>query len=99
MATPEENRQFMERLDERIKKIEERDVPGTDKSKNVLKEFEDTKNYNILKVGLLHAGLPVFKVAPTYTGLQGEIVLYDNKVDTRAIYIYLNGAWYSIAIT
>lgn len=44
-------------------------------------------------------GFPVFTAAPTYVGKQGEIVLLDNGTDTRAIYVYLGGVWYSSALT
>ena len=62
-------------------------------------EFQDIKDYDQLKVRVLHAGLPVFKVAPTYTGFQGETVLHDDESSTRGIYTYLNGTWYSATLT
>ncbi len=97
MATPNENRQFMEQLDARLKKIESN--PIQTREKIAFKEFEDIKDYDLLKVRILHAGLPIFNTVPAYTGFQGETVLYDNKTNARAIYTYLNGTWYSVAVT
>lgn len=41
-------------------------------------------------------GYPVLLEVPTYKGRQGEIVLHDNETDTRALYMYMNGAWYNV---
>jgi len=43
--------------------------------------------------------LPITSVIPTYTAKEGTIILYDNKVDTRAIYTMLGGVWYSTLLT
>ena len=94
MATPQENRLYMEQLEERIKTLE---LKKEEKSEEVTR-FQDIKDYDLLKVRELHAGLPVFKVAPTYVGFQGEVVLHDDESSTREIYVYLNGTWYSVAV-
>ena len=43
--------------------------------------------------------LRVYSVVPTFTADNGTVVLYDNKVDTRAIYTMLGGVWYSTLLT
>lgn len=44
-------------------------------------------------------GFQVLDAVPTYSGMQGEMVLYDNGTDTRALYTFLNGVWYSNSLT
>ena len=43
--------------------------------------------------------LPVTSVVPTYTAKEGTYILYDNGVDTRALYTMLGGVWYSTTLT
>lgn len=61
--------------------------------------FEDIPSEDRRKILKLHAGLPVFESAPTYTGFEGEIVLHNDKSSNRKIYVYLGGTWYSVALT
>ena len=97
MPTYNELVQKLETLEDKVIELENKKVEERRPIES--QEFIGIKDLDLLKVRVLHAGLPVFKVAPTYTGFQGEIVLYDNQVDARAIYTYLNGAWYSTTLT
>ena len=51
-----------------------------------------------LKPGESLEGFPVLVAAPTYAGMQGEIVLSDTGA-TRKIHTYLNGSWYASTLT
>ena len=94
MPSYKELTQTVKGLEDRIKTLE---VTKIDEVKPV--QFQDIDNRDQLKVRVLHAGLPVFKVAPTYVGFQGETVLNDDESSTRVIYSYLNGTWFSATLT
>ena len=44
-------------------------------------------------------GFKIVNEVPTYQAVEGTIILYDNKTDTRAIYVRMNNAWYSVLVT
>lgn len=77
----------VDNLDRQLKELKEK--------KEVIdpeKPFKDIPFDPIRKIKTLHAGLPVLTSVPTYTGLEGEIVL----VVTGGIYYtysYISSVW------
>jgi len=88
MPSPDENKQLIDELNSKIARLEQR--PLDDKKQ----QFEDIKSYDLLKVRLLHMGLPIFTSVPTYTGFQGEMVVYDSG-SGLTLYSYIDGSWQS----
>ena len=92
--TPEELKKQLDALAYRIQALE-----TAPKEKPETKQDDFVNRIHNLKAEKAKIGLPIFTVAPTYTGFQGEIILVDNKSTIRRIYTYLNGTWRFTALT
>jgi hypothetical protein len=91
MPTNEENKLYIEQLEERIKNLENNNsVENVPASK-----FTDVNYFPTLKVDKIYGGFPIFTAVPTYVGRDGETVLYFNGTDYR-IYCYLNSGWQKV---
>lgn len=58
----------------------------------------ENTNFTVLKALKFKGGLPVFTTIPTYTGTDGEMVLYTSG-STYAIYTYINSEWRNMSLT
>lgn len=94
MATTEELRNNMERLEDRIKDLEDK------KSPQMVEDIKKTpvKSYDILRVHKLYASLPIYTVARIGTPQNGEIYITDIG-GTRKINVFISGTNYSVTIT
>jgi pyridoxal biosynthesis lyase PdxS len=94
MSTIEELKTHIERLEDRIRELEE-------KKQEPLKEITKSEflpTYDILKVYKLLANLPIYTVARTGNPDNGEVWL-SNISGTRKINARINGTTYSSTLT
>jgi len=92
MATNEELRNNIERLEDRIKDLEDKKAP------QIVKDIKKPEFYDILRVYKLYASLPVYTATRTGTPQNGEIYITDIS-GTRKINVFIGGTNYSITIT
>lgn len=85
----DEIRNYMERLEDRIEKLEKEKPEEVRVSR--IERFEDIKHYPLLKVDKLYGGLPIYDTSTTTNHLQGEI--YLTKIgSTTTIHAFVDGA-------
>ena len=95
MATTEELRQYMERLEDRIRELEQRKDP---EKVLAMQKFEDIKFYPQLKVRTLI--LKFIRQATKPVPLANEIVLWqDSDDDATYLTVNFNGTVNSVALT
>lgn len=60
-------------------------------------EHNGTDSSKVCAKNLL--GFKILTTAPTHQEPEGTIILVDNKVDTRTLYVRMNNTWFSVSLT